>query len=57
MLEVIVVPLERSKSDSELDRDIRFQYCTFGEDLEYSHVLSIQILSFLRNPAEIEFAL
>lgn len=57
MLEIIVIAFERSERDIKSDRDIGFQDCALGEHLEDSHVLSIQILSFLSDPTERQLTL
>lgn len=57
MLEVIVVSLEWSKGNVESDWNVGFEDCALWKDLEYGHVLSIEIFLFLRDPAESESAL
>ena len=57
MLEIIIIPLEWSERDIESNWYIRLQDCTLGKHLENSHILSIKILSFLRDPVQIQLAL
>ena len=57
MLEVVVVAFERSEGNIESDRHVGFQDCAFWENLKDGHILSIEILSFLCDPAESESTL
>lgn len=57
MLIIVVVGLERTESNIEFNWSIGLKDRAFWENLEDSHVLSIQILLLLSNPAEVEFAL
>lgn len=57
MLEIVIVVLEGSKRNGESHRNVGLEDCTFWEDLEYGHVLTVQVLSFLGYPAQRQLCL
>ena len=57
MLEVVVVALERPEGDGEPHRHVGLEHCALGEDLEDSHVLTIEVFLLLGYPVEVELAL
>ena len=57
MLVVVVIGFERSEVDTEFGWDIGLKNCALRIHLKDGHVLSVEVLSFLCDPSEIEFAL
>ena len=52
-----MIVLQRPERQVELHWHVRFQHCTLGVHLEHRHVLSIEVLSFLGDPTQGQFAL
>ena len=57
MLEVESVWLKGSESDLEFCWDIGFENSSFRVNVEHCHVLTVESLSFLIDPENIEFGL
>ena len=57
VLEVVVISFEGPERNIEFDWDIRFQNCTLREYLKNSHILTVEVLPFLSDPRQSQFAL
>lgn len=57
VLEVVVVSFEGPERDIEFDGDVGLEDCTLGKDLKDSHILAVEVLAFLSDPGQSQFAL
>ena len=57
MLEVVVISFEGPERNIEFNGDVGLQDCTLGKNLKNSHVLAVEVLPFLSDPRQSQFAL